>query len=100
MKNTSPDPETAEDIAFQKRVDYWKNKASEILKDGLQKFPKNTDIIFSLAECYSRKKETLEVFKPVSQKMKLNEEIETIYRVKAGRKINGKIRLDEKTANK
>jgi len=31
MKNTSPYPETAEDIAFQKRVDYWKNKASEIL---------------------------------------------------------------------
>lgn len=31
MKNTSPYPETAEDIAFQKRVDYWKNKANEIL---------------------------------------------------------------------
>ena len=33
--------------------------------------------------------------------MKLNEEIlDAIYRVKAGRKIKGEIRLDEKTANK
>ncbi len=31
MKTTSPYPETAEDIAFQKRVDYWKNKVDQIL---------------------------------------------------------------------
>lgn len=31
MKTTQPYPETVEDIAFQKRVDYWKNKVSEIL---------------------------------------------------------------------
>jgi hypothetical protein len=31
MQNTSPYPETAEDIAFQKRVDYWKNKVDQIL---------------------------------------------------------------------
>jgi hypothetical protein len=31
MKTSSPYPETAEDIAFQKRVDYWKNKVDEIL---------------------------------------------------------------------
>ena len=31
MKNFSPYPETVQDIAFQKRVDYWKNKVDEIL---------------------------------------------------------------------
>jgi hypothetical protein len=31
MQYTTPYPETAEDIAFQKRVDFWKNKVSEIL---------------------------------------------------------------------
>jgi hypothetical protein len=31
MKTTQPYPETVKDIAFQKRVDYWKNKVSEIL---------------------------------------------------------------------
>jgi hypothetical protein len=31
MKTTSPYPETAKDIAFQKRVDFWKNKIDEIL---------------------------------------------------------------------
>ena len=31
MKISSPYPETAEDIAFQKRVDYWRNKIDEIL---------------------------------------------------------------------
>jgi len=31
MQNTTPYPETAEDIAFQKRVDYWKNKVDQIL---------------------------------------------------------------------
>lgn len=31
MKTTSPYPKTAEDIAFQKRVDYWKNKVDDIL---------------------------------------------------------------------
>ena len=31
MKTTSPYPKTAEDIAFQKRVDYWKEKVDEIL---------------------------------------------------------------------
>ena len=31
MKTTSPYPETAEDIAFQKRVDFWKNKVDDIL---------------------------------------------------------------------
>ena len=31
MKTSSPYPETVEDIAFQKRVDYWKNKVDEIL---------------------------------------------------------------------
>ncbi len=31
MKTATPYPETAEDIAFQKRVDYWKNKIDEIL---------------------------------------------------------------------
>ncbi len=31
MKTTTPYPETAEDIAFQKRVDYWKNKVDGIL---------------------------------------------------------------------
>jgi hypothetical protein len=31
MKTTSPYPETVEDIAFQKRVDYWKNKVDQIL---------------------------------------------------------------------
>ena len=31
MKYTTPYPETAEDIAFQKRVEFWKNKVGEIL---------------------------------------------------------------------
>ena len=31
MKTATPYPETAQDIAFQKRVDYWKNKIDEIL---------------------------------------------------------------------
>ena len=31
MKTTSPYPQTMEDIMFQKRVDYWKNKIDEIL---------------------------------------------------------------------
>jgi hypothetical protein len=31
MKTASPYPETVKDIAFQKQVDYWKNKVDEIL---------------------------------------------------------------------
>ncbi len=31
MKTSSPYPETAKDLAFQKRVDFWKNKVDEIL---------------------------------------------------------------------
>jgi hypothetical protein len=31
MKISTPYPESAQDIAFQKRVDYWKNKVNEIL---------------------------------------------------------------------
>jgi hypothetical protein len=31
MKTSSPYPETAKDIAFQKRVDFWKNKVDNIL---------------------------------------------------------------------
>lgn len=31
MKTVSPYPQTAEDLVFQKRVDYWKNKVDEIL---------------------------------------------------------------------
>jgi len=31
MKTSTPYPETAQDIAFQKRVDFWKNKVSDIL---------------------------------------------------------------------
>ena len=31
MKKFSPYPETVQDIAFQQRVDYWKNKVDEIL---------------------------------------------------------------------
>jgi hypothetical protein len=31
MKTSSPYPETVKDLAFQKRVDYWKNKVDEIL---------------------------------------------------------------------
>ena len=31
MKTATPYPESAQDIAFQKRVDYWKNKVDEIL---------------------------------------------------------------------
>ena len=31
MKTTTPYPETAKDLAFQKRVDFWKNKVDEIL---------------------------------------------------------------------
>jgi hypothetical protein len=31
MKKTTPYPETTQDIIFQKRVDFWKNKVDEIL---------------------------------------------------------------------
>jgi len=31
MKTSTPYPETAQDIAFQKRVDFWRNKVDEIL---------------------------------------------------------------------
>jgi hypothetical protein len=31
MKTSTPYPETAKDLAFQKRVDFWKNKVDEIL---------------------------------------------------------------------
>ena len=31
MKTSSPYPETMKDLAFQKRVDYWKNNVDEIL---------------------------------------------------------------------
>ena len=31
MKKSTPYPETTEDIIFQKKVDYWKNKVDEIL---------------------------------------------------------------------
>jgi len=31
MKTTTPYPETAQDIAFQKQVDFWKNKVDDIL---------------------------------------------------------------------
>jgi len=31
MKTSTPYPETAKDLAFQKRVDYWKNKVDDIL---------------------------------------------------------------------
>jgi len=31
MKTSSPYPETMKDIAFQKRIDYWKNQVSDIL---------------------------------------------------------------------
>ena len=31
MKATTPYPETTKDLAFQKRVDFWKNKVDEIL---------------------------------------------------------------------
>jgi hypothetical protein len=31
MKTSSPYPETAKDLALQKRIDYWKNKVDEIL---------------------------------------------------------------------
>ena len=31
MENTSPYPETKEDLVFQKQVDFWKNKIDEIL---------------------------------------------------------------------
>jgi len=31
MKTATPYPETAKDMAFQKRVDFWKNKVDEIL---------------------------------------------------------------------
>jgi hypothetical protein len=31
MKTATPYPETQQDIAFQKRVDYWKNKVTDIL---------------------------------------------------------------------
>ena len=31
MKTSSPYPETAKDIDFQKRIDYWKNQVNEIL---------------------------------------------------------------------
>ena len=31
MKTVSPYPQTKEDLVFQKRVDYWKEKVDEIL---------------------------------------------------------------------
>ena len=31
MKTSTPYPETAEDLAFQKRVDFWKSKVDQIL---------------------------------------------------------------------
>ena len=31
MKNITPYPQTAEDIAFQKKVDFWKNNVDEVL---------------------------------------------------------------------
>ena len=31
MKNTSPYPKTTKDLAFQKRVDYWKKQVDEVL---------------------------------------------------------------------
>ena len=31
MKTATPYPETAKDLAFQKRIDFWKNKVDEIL---------------------------------------------------------------------
>jgi heme/copper-type cytochrome/quinol oxidase subunit 2 len=31
MKTTTPYPQTVQDMAFQKRVDFWKNKVNEIL---------------------------------------------------------------------
>jgi hypothetical protein len=31
METTTPYPESAKDIAFQKRVDYWRNKIDDIL---------------------------------------------------------------------
>ena len=31
MKTATPYPETEKDLAFQKRVDFWKNKVDEIL---------------------------------------------------------------------
>jgi hypothetical protein len=39
MQTSTPYPETAQDLAFQKRVDYWKNKVDEILVS-----PFNNDI--------------------------------------------------------
>jgi hypothetical protein len=37
MKTSSPYPETVKDLAFQKRVDYWKNKVDDILVSPLTK---------------------------------------------------------------
>jgi hypothetical protein len=31
MKTSSPYPQTMQDIEFQKKVDYWKNKVTEVL---------------------------------------------------------------------
>ena len=31
MKSLSPYPQTVEDLAFQKRVDFWKNKVDDVL---------------------------------------------------------------------
>ena len=31
MKTVSPYPQTKEDLLFQKRVDYWKEKVDELL---------------------------------------------------------------------
>jgi hypothetical protein len=31
MKNTSPYPQTAQDIEFQNKVDFWKNQVDQIL---------------------------------------------------------------------
>ena len=37
MKTASPYPETAKDLAFQKRVDYWKNHVDDILVSPFNK---------------------------------------------------------------
>jgi hypothetical protein len=37
MKTSSPYPETVKDLAFQKRVDYWKNKVDDILVSPFNK---------------------------------------------------------------
>jgi len=37
MKTSSPYPETVKDLAFQKRVDYWKNKVDDIIVSPFNK---------------------------------------------------------------